>query len=97
MAGKINFYTLYGRGTWYKINSKGEFFVNGKASKTWKIYGVAQRWNGRPIPWKSIKIKLDKGQSVKGYLYDIDHGTTRFWGGSWGGKLPVVELSRGYF
>lgn len=89
-------YTLYGRDTWYRINSKGEFFVDGEASNTWKIFGVAQRWNGRPVPWKLIKAKLDKGQTVEGYLYDIDHGARRFWGGSWNGKLPKIKLYKGY-
>jgi len=39
-----------------------------------------------------VKKSADSGKVVEGYLTDIDHGTRRFWGGSWGGKLPKVKL-----
>jgi len=85
-------YRLHGRDKTYRINGKGEFFVMGRFSPTWKIYGVASRWNGHPSLWPTIKKQLDKGKTIVGYLYDMDHGTRRFWGGSWHGKLPKVTL-----
>jgi len=85
-------YKLNGRGQTYNISNKGEFEVNSKYSSTWRIYGIASRWNGRPVLWSTIKSQADKGKTIIGYLHDIDHGTRRMWGGSWNGKLPKVRL-----
>ena len=85
-------YRLSGRGQTWRINGKGEFYVSSRFSPTWRIFGIATRWNGRPVPWAMVKKSADSGKVVEGYLTDIDHGTRRFWGGSWGGKLPKVKL-----
>jgi len=87
-------YWLSGRGQVWRINTKGEFYVTGKFSPTWRIFGIASKWNGRPTPWSTVKSQADKGKVVVGYMHDIDHGTRRFWGGSYHGKLPKVVLRR---
>ena len=87
-------YRLNGRGQTWRINSKGEFCVSRRFSPTWKIFGISLRWNGKPVLWADVKKVADKGKTVEGYMHDIDHGTHRFWGGSWGGKLPKVKLWR---
>ena len=87
-------YALSGRGQIWRINSKGEFKVGGRFSPTWRIYGIAKRWNGQHVPWADIKKIADKGLVVEGYMHDIDHGTRRFWGGRWYGKLPKVMLRK---
>jgi hypothetical protein len=88
-------YILYGRGQSYRINRKGEFWVSDHFSPTWKIYGIATRWNSQPVLWAALKTKLTlEGKVITGYMHDIDHGTHRFWGGSWGGHLPKVTLRR---
>ena len=85
-------YQLAGRGNYWRINSKGEFSVSGRFSPSWRILGIAARWNGQPTPWATVKSQADKGKVVIGYMHDLDHGTHRFWGGSWNGKLPKVRL-----
>jgi len=92
MTLKKNYYTLNARGSYYTLNSKGEFFVDNTFSSTWKLFGISLRWNSAPMSWKIIKKQLDAGKTVKGYVTDIDHGTKRFWGGSYFGKLPVAIL-----
>jgi len=91
---KKKYYAFYARGRRYTLNEKGEFGVDGVFSKTWKLSGISSRWNSRPIMWEDVKKKLDKNIKVQGYVYDIDHGTQRFWGGLWLGKLPKAELWR---
>ena len=92
-------YTLYGRGKYYTIDERGRFFVGeypkGYFSENWTIKSIVPRWNGRPASnWESLKKLLDNGEVVQGYLYDIDHGTTRFWGGCYQGKVPKVVLRK---
>lgn len=94
MKRKAREYLLSGRGQVWRINNKGEFYVSGRFSPTWRIFGISRRWNGRPTPWKLVKEQADRGKVVEGYMHDIDHGTRRFWGGRWGGKLPKVLLRR---
>jgi len=81
-------YEMRIRGAIYKIDGFGR--IGG--SKSWKVYGVSSRWNSRPILWKELKKQLDRGKTIEGYLYDVDHGTIRFWGGSYFGKLPKVIM-----
>ena len=89
-------YILTGRGDTWRINTKGEFYVSGRFSPGWRIYGIASRWNGRPSLWPVIKRAADRGKVVEGYMHDIDHGTRRFWAGRWAGKLPKVKLYQAY-
>ena len=88
-------YNLYGRGKYYKVNPKGEIGVNGRFSPTWRVAAVAPRWNTsyyNSVMWPEVKKLLNAGRTVTGYLYDIDHGTLRFWGGQYMGKIPKVKL-----
>jgi len=92
-------YLLSGRGETFVVNEKGEItqFIGWEKIHTfshqWRIYAVTQRWNERiNMLWSDIKHQLDKGKTVVGYLYDYDHGTIRFWGGQFDGKLPKIKL-----
>lgn len=88
MKGRNFKYEMMIRGGTYGIDGYGRI----EGHKHWKVYGVALRWNGQPILWKDLKKQLDKGRVITGYLYDIDCGTIRFWGGSYFGKLPKVTI-----
>ena len=92
-------YLLSGRGETFVVNERGEItqFIGWEKIHTfshqWRIYAVTQRWNERiNMLWSDIKHQLDKGKTVVGYLYDYDHGTIRFWGGQFDGKLPKIKL-----
>jgi len=84
----------------YVVNSKGEILVGkpnfvygtveGYFSPKWKLYGLSERWNSRPILFEQLREKMDRGQTVEGYVHDIDHGTRRFWGG--GKPLPKAKM-----
>ena len=84
----------------YVVNSKGEILVGkpnfaygtveGYFSPQWKLYGLSERWNSSPILFEKLKEKMDRGETVEGYVHDIDHGTRRFWGG--GKRLPKAKM-----
>ena len=60
---------------------------NFNVSGQWTLLGLKPYWNSvRYIPWKQIKNRIDKGETVTGYVIDLDHGTTRQWGGQFNGK-----------
>ena len=88
-------YSLQTRGDYYRLNKKGHISIGDvKPSGDWKVFGVARRWNARPRPWSEVKSELDEGKSVEGYLYDVDHGNVRMWGGLYLGKVPKAKLVR---
>jgi hypothetical protein len=91
-------YSMKIRGDLYNLNDKGEIKrldVPGfEFSDDWKVYGVASRWNSRPIKWESLKHEMDREACTEGYLYDVDHGTVRFWAGQYEGKLPKVRICK---
>lgn len=67
--------------------------VGDNFSENWKIFSIVKYWNSKILKsWEDIKKELDISKTVSGYLYDVDHGTIRFWGGKMGGKLPKVEI-----
>jgi hypothetical protein len=95
MENPRDVYVMEARGKHYDINSKGEIRVGNYFSSSWKIYAIVPRWNMKPsfeYQWENIKKIMDKGKTVRGYVYDIDHGTLRFWGGRYYGKLPIAIL-----
>ncbi len=88
-------YNMYCRGEYYIITSEGYIQRTDMPfmpSETWRLSGIALRWNSYPLNWEFIKKQLDNGEVIEGYVYDIDHGTTRMWGGSYHGHLPKAKL-----
>ena len=62
-------------------------------SDKWKLLGVTKKWNRNSLDVKFDEIWEDPGRMRSGYVYDLDHGTTRMWGGRYNGKLPRVEYA----
>ena len=89
-------YNMQISGEYYHVDTEGRIKRLGIKgfgfSNTWTVYGVAERWNSHPVPWNIIKKHLNTGATVTGYLYDVDHGTVRMWGGKYAGKLPKVTI-----
>ena len=99
-------YELYIRGEKYYLTNQGWFVQTSyltnpdpwnKPSRNWRVYGLSfHHWRRSPdLLWSEIKAKLDKGEGIpEGYLWDVDHGTTRLWGGSYFGKVPKAQIYR---
>lgn len=50
-------------------------------SGNWRVLGMSFHPRSTSFtPWTEIRGRLIAGQSLGGYLWDSDHGTTRRWG-----------------
>ena len=83
------------RGEWYKVKENGDMLQENntynKWDKNWRLLGVSFH-HCRNNTDMGVKELFDNPEKmIKGYVWDIDHGTTRFWGGQYYGKLPRVE------
>lgn len=68
----------------FLVNEAGNISRGGtEPSGQWNMLGVStHHWHGHPtLDWPEIKAKCDRGETVRGYVWDVDHGTTRLWGG----------------
>lgn len=79
------------RGEWYKVNDEGHMTqeANNNFSGKWKFLGVSyHHWrNGIDLRFEDI---TDPSKLIKGLVWDVDHGTTRQWGGQYCGRLPRI-------
>lgn len=82
------------RGETYMVDENGCIFGGPNKIKepsgNWKFLGVStHHWHRRIIHtfediWKNPKL------AINGYLWDLDHGTTRTWMGQYHGKIPRI-------
>ena len=82
------------RDEYYKINKQGEIFGGpnniAEPSGNWKFLGIStHHWHNRIIH-RFADIWENPELAINGYLWDIDHGTVRQWGGSYFGSLPRI-------
>jgi len=79
------------RGEWYRVNTLGHItqIRNKTFTENWIFLGVSKHhWrNGIDVYFSP---DVDAKELIGGYVWDLDHGTTRTWGGGFGGKLPTV-------
>jgi len=83
------------RGEWFVANERGDLTQANRLRFTndWTLLGVSfHHWRNNvdvtfQDSWDNPK------RMVGGYLWDIDHGTVRTWGGSYNGKLPKVTMA----
>ena len=80
------------RGEYYKVNSKGEMIQNNRNdfSGQWKFLGISTHHMHNTIIHTFFDIWNDPSLALNGYLWDIDYGTIRKWGGNYNGKLPKI-------
>jgi hypothetical protein len=86
-------YNIYDGREWYPLSLHG--FIGRydwgirQLSGDWKIRGMTfHHWSRRPIDWQTMRSRLDAGEALNGYLWDVDHGTTR----RWGRKVKVYKV-----
>lgn len=95
MAGKILWFVT--RGERFEVNARGyikRLDIPGfQFSPTWRFLGVSKHhWSNHPTV--SLAEAFKNPQSlVGGLVWDVDHGTTRVWGGSYAGRLPRVTAA----
>ncbi len=90
--GKVLHFTT--RGQDYHVNESGDIYYNDlNPSGDWKFLGVSHHhWSNH------IDVHLDAAfdnpkSLIGGLVWDLDHGTTRQWGGSYNGKLPRITAA----
>ena len=88
---------IYIGGEVYRVNSNGDMKAADSTksySGNWVFIGVStHHWHRRPTIsfidiWENPKL------AIGGYLWDVDHGTVRCWGGSYNGRIPKIESIR---
>ena len=84
------------RGEWQVIDENQNFVRSGKKNidpdngHQWQFLGVSFHHWREGIDKSFKEIWDDPECAVGGLLWDIDHGTTRKWGGSYCGRLPRI-------
>lgn len=80
------------RGQWYKVNGLGHMTQanNQEFSGQWRFLGVSKQSNRVTVPFS---VNTPAEEFIEGLVWDIDHGTTRQWGGKFNGKLPRVTMA----
>ena len=83
------------RGERYEVNAAGQMRRTGmkiEFSDGWKFLGVSfHHWKTSiDITFQRATSIGDAGVLIGGIVWDLDHGTTRIWGGSYNGKLPKI-------
>ena len=79
------------RGEYFKVDEDGNMTQknNSNFSEQWKFLGVSfHHWRGGIDIRYSKEIQPEK--LINGLVWDLDHGTTRQWGGRYMGKLPRI-------
>lgn len=82
------------RGDYYVVNKHGQILqannTYNEFGDSWLFLGVStHHWHSHiTIPFNEI-WKRPK-EALKGIVWDLDHNTTRLWGGQYCGKLPRI-------
>lgn len=76
------------------IVQRERFFQSGAKAFTgmWILYGVAKRWNSRPVMWNEVRRSLK--EFINGYVYDMDNGSVGMWGGSGNRRIKYLFVSK---
>jgi hypothetical protein len=85
------------RGTWYEASLEPDtlgqvkrygYHEWGVPHPSWRILGVSKHHmqNHVTVP---LTPDIDPKTLIKGYVFDVDHGTTRRWGG--GGEIRITD------
>lgn len=87
-------YGIYDGNEYYPVTRRGYIGRQGWTTgfgEHWKVKGMTfHHWGKYLTLWKDLLSRLDAGETLKGYLFDIDHGTNR----QWGRKVEVYKRDR---
>lgn len=95
----MKYFEFYCRGEWYAVNENAEITQLSNLSRGfsggWHLKAIVKHhWSG-PARWiRWDEIKKDPSIMCGHMVIDVDHGTTRQWGGSYNGGLPRVVTTR---
>ena len=82
------------RGQWYKVKENGNMLQVNNTYNTWdsawRFLGVSFHHWRKGIDLTVSDAFLNPKKLINGIVWDIDHGTTRTWGGCYLGKLPRI-------
>lgn len=82
------------RGEWYKVKKNGNILqINNTYNKwdnKWLFLGVSFHHWRQGLDLKLKEAFKDPKKLIGGLVWDIDHGTTRQWGGCYCGKFPRI-------
>ena len=82
-------------GEWYKVKENGDMLqVNNTYNEwddKWRFLGVSKHHWSNHIDVFLVDAFANPKQLIGGLVWDIDHGTTRLWGGRYYGKLPRIQ------
>jgi hypothetical protein len=75
-------YTIYDGTEFYPVTRDGLITRQGSRnfSGQWKVQGMTFHiLSTTPVPWEELRMRMSRGGKLKGYIWDLDHGTTRKW------------------
>ena len=82
------------RGEWYKVKPNGDMIQTtnkyNEWDDGWRFLGISRHHWRQGIDVTVEQAFSDPDLLIGGIVWDVDHGTTRQWGGSWYGKLPRI-------
>jgi len=78
-------YTVYDGREFYPVTRNGLIGRQGSTvqqmSGKWRVLGMSfHHMRNSYVPWSAIKQKVHQEGKLSGYLWDLDHGSTRRWG-----------------
>jgi len=75
----------------YRRAGDGTEFHFGLPHPQWRIIGFSKSHLETSPSISLSDVERDPKKAEKTLVWDVDHGTTRRWGGMWRGKVPRVE------
>lgn len=76
-------YTIYDGTEFYPVTRDGLIGRQGSTgfSGQWKVKGMTfHHWSKTPVMWQQLRLRLNNGERLEGYIVDFDHGSLRRWG-----------------
>jgi hypothetical protein len=81
------------RGKRYEVNEIGQLRRTDMSMEfhdSWKFLGVSKHHMVNHVQIDYINAFANPKSIIGGYVWDLDHGTIRCWGGSYMGRLPRI-------
>jgi len=85
------------RGGWYKVKENGDMLqvdnTYNEWDGNWRFLGVSFHHWTKHVELTCKETFKNPKALLKGIVWDVDHGTTRLWGGSYCGRLPRITAA----